>query len=138
MCGWTGDTKKTDLGADLDGFSLRTFLENPDTESWEGPNVALESVTNPNTSEVSTQNYAVRSQNYRYIHYPSGKEEFYDHSKDKNEWKNLIFDPNYAATIQEHREELKNFIPDIGFELNNSFLCNLSYLVNATRVGQFR
>ena len=85
LCGMTGETKKNEQGADLDGHSLRAFLEDPGTESWEGPDVALESVVNPSSSQIALQNYAVRSENCRYIHYPSGEEELYDHSGDYNE-----------------------------------------------------
>jgi len=120
LCGMTGETKKNNQGADLDGYSLRAFLENPNTTSWEGPDVALESVVNPSSSDINMQNYAVRSENFRYIHYPSGEEELYEHSGDNNEWRNLIFDPNYAAIAQELRDELKALVPGINFELTKT------------------
>ncbi len=120
LCEMTGETKKNEQGADIDGHSLRAFLEDPNTDSWDGPGVALEAVVNPASSEFAMQNYAVRSENYRYIHYPSGEEELYDHSKDNNEWKNLIFDSNYATVAQELRDELKALVPGISFELTTS------------------
>jgi len=120
LCGMSGETKKNEQGADIDGHSLRAFLEDPNTDSWDGPGVALESVINPASSEFAMQNYAVRSENYRYIHYPSGEEELYDHSKDNNEWKNLIFDPDYATVAQELRDELKALVPSVSFDLTKS------------------
>ncbi len=51
-------------------------------------------------------NYAIISQRYRYIHYNDGTEEFYDHSKDPNEWTNLISHPEYAQAIKRHRKQV--------------------------------
>ncbi|WP_430810877.1 MULTISPECIES: sulfatase-like hydrolase/transferase [unclassified Carboxylicivirga] len=116
LCNWSGETKKNTNGAELDGHSLRTFLENPNTMTWSGPNVALESVFNPASEEIGKQNYAVRSKDYRYILYPSGDEELYDLSTDKNEWNNVIFDETYAAIAQELREQLKALVPEVSFE----------------------
>jgi len=124
LCGMSGDTKKNEQGADLDGHSLRAFLENPETQNWEGPSVALEAVVNPSSSSVALQNYAVRSENYRYILYPSGKEELYDHSEDNNEWRNLIFNTEYDTIAQRLYDELKALVPSVGTELDSS----ISYL----------
>ncbi|TLX78164.1 DUF4976 domain-containing protein [Labilibacter sediminis] len=126
LCGWIGDTKKNAQTRELDGHSLRAFLENPQTTSWSGPNVALESVINSSSSEIGKQNYAVRSENYRYILYPSGDEELYDLSMDKNEWTNLIFDANYSAVAQNLREELKALVPEVSFEKTTT----INYLFN--------
>ncbi|MBK3517098.1 sulfatase-like hydrolase/transferase [Carboxylicivirga marina] len=120
ICGWTGDTKKNALGADLDGHSLRAFLEDPNSTTWDGPEVVLESVVNPATLEIGRQNYAVRSKDYRYILYPSGDEELYDLSVDKNEWTNVIFDESYATIVQELREQLQALVPQINFEKNST------------------
>ncbi|MCK4919613.1 MAG: sulfatase-like hydrolase/transferase [Bacteroidales bacterium] len=120
LCGMTGETKKNEKGAELDGHSLRTFLENPETQSWEGPNVALEAVLNPSSTSIALQNYAVRSTNYRYILYPSGKEELYYHGNDNNEWRNLIFDPGYDSIALDLRNELKALVPDVGTENENT------------------
>lgn len=115
LCGWTGDTKKNESGASLDGHSLRTFLENPTTQDWNGPDVALESVHNPHAVAIGEQNYALRSQQYRYIRYGSGKEEFYDHSKDPNEWKNEILNPIFTDEIEGFRQKLQEMIPHATF-----------------------
>lgn len=51
-------------------------------------------------------NHGIRSENYRYIRYADGSEEFYDHTKDPNEWTNVVNDPAYADEIAEHRKWL--------------------------------
>jgi len=55
-------------------------------------------------------NYAVRSQNWRYIQYRDGSEELYNHQKDPGEHTNLATDPEYAEIIAEH----KKWIPEKG------------------------
>jgi arylsulfatase A-like enzyme len=124
LCGMSGDTKKNEQGAELDGHSLRVFLENPETQSWEGPPVALEAVLNSSSTSVALQNYSVRSENYRYILYPTGKEELYNHSNDNNEWRNLIFDPGYDTIAQALHDELKALVPSVGTEKDST----ISYL----------
>ncbi len=124
LCGMSGETKKNEQGAELDGHSLRAFLENPETQSWEGPPVALEAVLNSSSTSVALQNYAVRSENYRYILYPTGKEELYNHSNDNNEWRNLIFDAEYDTIAQALHDELKALVPSVGTEKDSA----ISYL----------
>lgn len=49
---------------------------------------------------------------------PRGAEELYDIEADPHEVKNLAFDPEYAATLKELREELSSFVanlPDLSF-----------------------
>tara|TARA_B100000809_G_scaffold237914_1_gene258214 strand:+ start:3087 stop:4439 length:1353 start_codon:yes stop_codon:yes gene_type:complete len=58
LCQLTGSTAKNEKGAELDGHSLRPFLENHETETWTGPNSAL--------STVSGQNFSVVTKRYRY------------------------------------------------------------------------
>ena len=48
-------------------------------------------------------NYAIVSERYRFIQYNDGTEEFYDHTKDPNEWHNVAKDPEYAEVIKQHR-----------------------------------
>ena len=45
-------------------------------------------------------NHAVRTNQYRYIRYEDGKEEFYDHSVDSNEWYNEANNPEYKSEIK--------------------------------------
>ena len=51
-------------------------------------------------------NYAIVSENYRYIHYNDGTEEFYDRSKDPHEWNNLISESSLKDEIEKHRKFL--------------------------------
>jgi arylsulfatase A-like enzyme len=52
-------------------------------------------------------NHAVKSKNFRYIQYEDGKEEFYDHTTDPNEWINQTGNNNYLN----NKEELKYRLP---------------------------
>ncbi len=51
-------------------------------------------------------NYAIVSENYRYIQYNDGSEEFYDHTKDPHEWHNAIDHKEYADIIKQHRLQI--------------------------------
>ena len=51
-------------------------------------------------------NYAILSEQYRFIQYNDGSEEFYDHSKDAQEWYNVIDNSEYEAAIEEHRDQI--------------------------------
>lgn len=62
----------------LDGHSIRPLLEDPDAE-WEYPALTW----------FRENNYSVRDERYRYIHYPDGSTELYDHDADPHEWYNL-------------------------------------------------
>lgn len=52
--------------------------------------------------------YAVVNDNYRYIHYNNGGEEFYNIKKDQNEWNNLIGDEKYRSII----DKMKLVVPE--------------------------
>jgi arylsulfatase A-like enzyme len=73
----------------LDGESLRPFLNNPrrDREI-------------PVITTYGEGFYSVRDKQYRYIKYPDGTEELYDHENDPHEFINLIGNPE--------RESAKN------------------------------
>jgi arylsulfatase A-like enzyme len=64
------------------GLSLRPLLEDP-FANWERPAITTYGV------EI----FSARSERYRYIRYPDGTEELYDHEKDPYEWNNLAADP---------------------------------------------
>lgn len=51
-------------------------------------------------------NHAVRSEQYRYIRYADGSEEFYDLKVDPHEWTNRASDPAARELIAEHRRWL--------------------------------
>lgn len=76
----------------LEGQSLVPLLKNHEAD-W--PHMARTS--------FGPGNYTIRSEHHRYIHYHDGTEEFYDHSSDPHEWKNLIKNPEMATLIAKHR-----------------------------------
>lgn len=78
--------------AGLEGHSLVPQLKDANTpRKW------------PAITSHNRNNTAIRTENYRYIRYADGSEEFYDMKQDPNEWKNLSNDPKFAALIKEHR-----------------------------------
>ncbi|GAF03328.1 sulfatase [Saccharicrinis fermentans] len=86
----------------LEGTSLVPLLENPQT-IWDKPVL----------STWYYKNHAIRSNNWRYIHYRNGEEELYNHQNDPGEHINLASDPQYAAIIEAHKKWLpkNNAIP---------------------------
>jgi arylsulfatase A-like enzyme len=104
LCDLKGSTVKNKQGAELDGHSLKPFLENPKSGTWDGPDVAL---------SVVHENYSVRSNNYRYIHYSIGSEELYDHTEDSYEWYNVADDPKYAKIKEKLKAQLLEMVPSV-------------------------
>ena len=90
LCGLPADEK-------LDGQSLVPLLRDPDRE-WDKPVL----------NSWYYKNLAVRSENFRYIHYRDGGEELYDHRNDPGEHLNLAGDPRYAEIIA----ELSKWLPE--------------------------
>lgn len=76
----------------LEGHSLKPLLENP-AANW--PYMARTS--------FGPGNYAIRSEQYRYIHYNDGSEEFYNHANDPHEWNNLAKNAEFLSQIERHR-----------------------------------
>ncbi len=64
-------------------------------------------VTPPTLISWKYGNFAVRSDDWRYIQYRDGSQELYDHRVDPQEYNNLALDPTYASVIEEH----KKYIP---------------------------
>lgn len=87
----------TGLEADplLEGNSLVPLLKDPEAE-W--PHFAR--------SNFGPGNYAIISENYRFIQYNDGSKEFYDHTKDPHEWYNQIDNPEYSEIIKQLRKEI--------------------------------
>jgi arylsulfatase A-like enzyme len=113
LCGWTGDTMKNDKGAPLDGHSLRSFLEGQSEDQWSGPDSAFLGLGVWKETDVGKMNYALRSTTYRYIRYTDGKEELYDHRRDPNEWKNIASNPENQKLMEDFRDELTTFVPEL-------------------------
>ncbi|MDE0103295.1 MAG: sulfatase [Bryobacterales bacterium] len=69
-----------------EGESLRPLLDDPEAE-WNRPALT-----------TFGEGYAsVRDERFRYIRYPDGTEELYDHDADPNEWSNLADAPENHA-----------------------------------------
>jgi len=70
----------------VEGPSIRKLLADP-VASW-------------NTPAITTwqyNNHAIRNEDWRYIRYANGNEEFYHNAADPLEWTNLAKDPQYAS-----------------------------------------
>ncbi len=53
-------------------------------------------------------NHGIRTDNYRYIRYNDGSEEFYNYLTDPNEWHNL----SQKQDIEDEMERMKKFLPE--------------------------
>ena len=111
-CSLKGDTKKNEKGADISGFSLKPFIEKPNTNCWKGPNGALTVVGNflKKSRLKEKQNYSYRTENFRYILYSNGKEELYDHRNDPYEWNNLAYNDKFKRTKKSLHKEMQKII----------------------------
>ena len=110
-CSLLGNTKKSNSGGNLGGYSLRAFLENPNTKNWKGPNYALTIVGNYGLKyPKEKQNYSLRTADYRYIRYSNGKEELYHNKKDPYEWHNVVFEKRYSKKLKTFRAQLNNIV----------------------------
>jgi len=98
LCGLEGDTRKNNKGAKLDGHSLRPFLKDPKSGTWDGPDAALTMIYAGNSTgnDPSKQHWSVRTRRWRYILYNNGSEELYDHDNDPYEWINLSGETHYG------------------------------------------
>ncbi|MBD3675921.1 MAG: sulfatase [Planctomycetaceae bacterium] len=86
----------------LEGHSLVPQLKDPKApRKW------------PAITTHNRGNHGIRTENYRYIHYVDGAEEFYDLRKDPREWNNIIDDPDYQSIIAEHRQ----WLPKVDVEM---------------------
>ncbi len=86
------------------GLSLRPLLEDPDTK-WQRPAITT----------YGEKLFSARSERYRYIRYPDGEEELYDHHKDPNEFINLANKPDYRYIIDKFKKWIpEKFATDLG------------------------
>jgi arylsulfatase A-like enzyme len=90
-------------GSEIEGFSLKPFLDNPDTTEWTGPDVAL---TSASMDTYDQYHFTVKSERYRYIYTHHGQEELYDHQKDPHEWNNIANNPKYAEVKKDLKDQL--------------------------------
>lgn len=88
----------------IDGHSLKPLLENPEA-AWEYPSLTF----------FGKGWTSVRTGQYRYLSYPDGSDELYDHTTDTWELNNLANDPHYTEVIKELKQhvpkEMANSIP---------------------------
>lgn len=111
LCGLQGDNRKNDMGGPIGGYSLVPFLNNPNTNDWEGPEGALSMVgVGLNKDEVMKQTYSFRTMDWRYIRYMDGREELYDHKNDPYEWHNLANEEKYAPKREELNRKMTELI----------------------------
>lgn len=116
LCELRGDTRKNEKGASLDGYSLRPFLENPQSMEWDGPEGALtmlfageHSKSKPakeDNKNPDKQHWSLRTSGWRYILYNNGLEELYDHTNDPHEWSNLAGNSQYSEIKDKLRQQL--------------------------------
>ena len=110
FCNLKGSTLITEKGAELDGFSLKAFIENPKTKNWSGPDVALTIISSWKTKKPKNQHISLRSKDFRFIRYSDGSLELYDHRVDENEWYNLANNANYKEIRNEFSRKLINIL----------------------------
>ena len=95
-------------GQKLSGESMRDLL-NDVGATWQRPAMTTH----------GRNNHALRSQNFRYIQYADGGEEFYDHRNDPMEFKNLANDKNFANEKSALAKWLpKNNVPEAPRDAN--------------------
>ena len=101
-----------DQPSHVDGKSLVPQLEDPDKET--SPVVTSYQFS---WTEKPIIGHAVRSQRYRYIFYPEiNLEELYDHQSDPKEWDNIAYQKDNKEIIAEHRDVLKQMLPELSWE----------------------
>jgi len=90
-----------------DGKSLLPILQN---KAFTRPPVVMGYEFGNNNA------YAVRTTRYRYIYYPFlGLEELYDHNNDPEEWNNIAYQPSSKTIVQEHRQYIKEKVPELNW-----------------------
>jgi iduronate 2-sulfatase len=114
LAGLDNKTVKNQKGKPLDGHSLKPFLENPNTEEWNGPKGALSVVysSDKNKNNTANHHYSLRTKNWRYIIYDSGNEELYNNSSDPKEWNNLLYNKTHPK-----RNEMVEVLKEITYPM---------------------
>ena len=90
------DLAKVEQHENLEGKSLLPLLKDP-AAVWETPAI----------TEFNPGEFSARSEHWRYILYPDGSEELYDHRNDPDEWKNLASEEK----VSEVKSRLRKYIP---------------------------
>ncbi|MEO0454603.1 MAG: sulfatase [Verrucomicrobiota bacterium] len=82
----------------VDGKSVVPILKDPEVP-WESTAI----------SYLNNRYASIRTEDFRYIRYIDGEEEFYDKKKDPHEWINEIQNPSYTSVVK----DLQARIPSI-------------------------
>ena len=82
----------------LEARSLNPLLKSPKT-SWPYPAITT----------WGRNNHAVRTKDYRYIHYEDGSEELYLEKADPNEWENVASQKKYTKV----KADLQKYLPAV-------------------------
>ena len=114
LAGLDSETVKNKKGKPLDGHSLKPFLLDPKTDDWDGPEAALTVVysSDKNKNKPANHHYSVRTKDWRYIIYDSGKEELYHNEKDPKEWNNLVFEKKHPK-----RDEMVKILKEMTYPM---------------------
>ena len=119
LCGLPAEPHAPLGGPPLDGFSLRSLLEDPTGNSWDGPPVCLSAIRGPQAGGImdtdEDPHFSVCSDRYRYTFCNNGEEELYDHLKDPNEWTNLAGNPDFKKITSQLRTEMKKILEKSGY-----------------------
>ena len=111
LCNLSGPTTLNDSAPQLDGHSLKPFLEDPMHGSWSGPSGAVTATASYKSKNPQQQNLSLKTKEFRYISYGDNTEELYDHRRDPHEWSNLATNPEYAEIKEQLKKQLMDQVP---------------------------
>lgn len=108
-CNLQGDHKINSEAGPIGGYSMKPLIEK--TSKWRGPKGALTIVGNVGAdSSLEDQTFSYRTKRFRYILYPDGNEELYDHSIDSREWENIANSKKMKSTKKKLRKDMFKII----------------------------
>jgi arylsulfatase A-like enzyme len=118
LCGLPQDPNAGGTGQKLDGSSMRSLLEDPESGKWKGADHALIAVpTNRAVFEkygphAGPAHFSNRGQRWRYTLFGNGEEELFDHESDPRELDNLAAQGIQPDVKIEQRKHLLENTPD--------------------------
>jgi hypothetical protein len=93
---------------------MRAFLEDPDTDTWDGPPVCLSAIRGPEPRTIADTHedphFSVCSETFRYTFCTTGEEELYDHRSDPHEWTNQAGNPEFGEVKRLLRKEMARIL----------------------------
>ncbi|WDE96917.1 sulfatase-like hydrolase/transferase [Lentisphaera profundi] len=120
----------------MDGFSLRPFLMNPQSQQWPGPKVAITALPgkdhsmNKNFDGAPFPHFSVRSEDWRYTLTSNGEEELYNYSSDPRESQNLATSPEYTHIKTQLKKQLIQLRDGDNWEPVNQWQTNQSIQID--------